>query len=104
MKKTTWNVCYSHVDKEEASIGETDRRGFIVEDVGLREAISHMTDDMDKVACYGFSSEPPCGGNLWIIVNGRNWRTGDGIENTLHCSEPITVASWRRIMRLVKGG
>lgn len=105
MKKTTWSVCYSHVNEEEAEIGETDRRGFIVEDVDLSTAIAYMKDEMDEVSDYGSSCWPVHGGRgAWICVNGRNWRTGDNIENTLHCRDNITAASWERVMRLVKKG
>lgn len=64
--------------------------GYTVEDVGLREALSH---------CY-----PQENCDRWFReIDGRmNYSTGETEIRSLHPLRTITAASYRRLMRLLR--
>lgn len=84
-----FNVTYEIVTPKSAEQGDVAARGFIVEDVSLREALRECDPTQDS-------------GSWFDEVDGRtNYRTGAVETRSLHPPRSITKASYRRLARLL---
>lgn len=99
----TFNVTYEIVTPESAEDGDAEERGFICEDVSLREAIEAVrqtrTNAVDGVECI----EPAGSADFrWItIVNGMEYETGAQESRSIHIPDNVTNATRHRIARLL---
>jgi len=101
-----FNVTYEIVTDESAEHGDADERGFIGENMSLRDAIEAVretrTNQVDGVECIEASEYP--GNNFrWItVVNGREFDTSAQESRSLHLPDQVTGATRGRILRLLK--
>lgn len=95
-----FDLTYEWVNEEEACHGGTDRRGYLAEDLNLRQAIELFTEGMSEVQVVE-ASESPVTCPRWVSAFGRNWRTGDSVTNSLHFPDDLSAGSRRRICRLL---
>lgn len=98
----TFSVTYERVNEEEGSIGDTDRRGYLGEDLSLRDALKLMGEDIDSTACVEFSKSPLSSfSHAWLSQTGRHYATWDSVTNSLHPSTPLSAATWKRIKAML---
>ena len=103
--QTGWNVTFEIVTEESAEHGDADSRGFISENVGLRDAIDSLfetrTCHIDGVSSIE-ANEYPVTDPRWITVNNsREYLTGDYESRSIHFPDPVTPASRRRVAKLI---
>jgi hypothetical protein len=105
MKK--FSVTFERWDEESVEIGDTDDRGFVIENVSLREAMQSGLD-------YRFPSwAGACEANdsrhenaRWLTFDNWNEGTRERIETgiieqrSLHIPDNVTPSSRKRIARL----
>jgi hypothetical protein len=100
-----FNVTYETVTPESAEQGECDDRGFIAENVSLREAVHYVqdtrTNHVDGVEAIECDSSPAVRPRWVTIVNGMEYETGAQESRSLHIPEQVTDATARRIARLL---
>jgi hypothetical protein len=103
--KALFSVTYEVVTPESAEAGEADERGYIAENVSLRDALKdvHATR-----TCHVDSPESieadcsPMHRSRWVTVtNGAEFLTGAHESRSIHFPEGITAATARRLARLV---
>lgn len=102
--KNSWNVTYEIWDEESSEIGETDEKGFVVEDVSFKEAL-------EEVGGIHASYEPDSSGDgskvRWLTNDSYNegtheyFTTGREEQRSLHIPEHITPSSRKRICKLL---
>lgn len=100
---TLFSVTYEKWGEEAIEAGDTDDRGYVAKDIGLREAITlTLSTDSNKCEQTGIeANEWPVRGPRWITVNnGADWIEGIAESRSLHIPEHVTNASRRRICRL----
>jgi hypothetical protein len=92
-----WHVTYETWTEEDAEYGDTDDRGFVLEDVSLREAIE---------ACGGeHASYEPSSSNhkdaRWLTNDNykEDFTSGATEQRSLHIPDHITPSSRLRLMR-----
>ena len=98
-----FDVTYETWDDESLESGD---KGFISRNERLRDAVSELMQsspftDTREIAtnCW-----PDNGTSTWITVyNGTDWETGETTNKSLHRPDGISNASWRRIVKLIKG-
>lgn len=95
-----FNLTYELVDEDEAEAGDTYRRGYLAEELTLRQAVDSLTEGISEVQVVE-ASEYPVDHPSWVTVQGTNWLTGDSVSNSLHFPDHLTGASRRRICRLL---
>lgn len=83
-----FSVTYEVWTEADIEAGETYDRGYVVEGVGLREALDH---------CY-----PQENAGRWFseVDDRLNYRTGEREIRALHPPRAITRASYARLVRL----
>jgi hypothetical protein len=93
MRQKQFNVTYEIITHESAADGDAAERGFIVEDVSLREAV----EELGGVA-WGDG-----GGGDWFTnyEYGTDYMTGAVEVRSLHPPDTITAASLGRLARLL---
>lgn len=100
------SVTYSKVTEESAAEGDFSETGFRCEECTLRDAITgwqaYLSEDIDETESIEPSEYPPTSGRWWISVNGRNWKTGESVTNSLHFPEHISNASRLRVLHLLQ--
>lgn len=100
-----FNVTYEIVTDESAEQGDCEERGFISENVSLRDALDDVSATRTSRCDGVISIEPSCsdtGQARWITVdNGMEFETGAYESRSLHIPAHVTVASRRRIARLM---
>ncbi len=99
---TTFNVTYDIVTKESAEYGDAEERGFIGEDLPLRDAIFKVcrtrTNAVDSVSAIEWSGSD----KRWITIdNGMEYLTGAYESRSLHFPDNVTMATRQRIGRLI---
>lgn len=103
--KPLFSVTYEIVTPESAEDGEAAERGYIAENVSLRDAVKdfHATR-----TCHVDSREAieadcsPMHRPRWVTVtNGIEFLTGEQESRSIHFPERITAASARRLARLL---
>ena len=100
-----FNVTYEIVTQESAESGDADERGFIAENVSLRDALDYVfgtrTAYVEGVACVE-ANEYPVQSPEWITVyNGMEYETGAHENRSIHFPCNMTTASRIRIARLM---
>jgi hypothetical protein len=102
-----FSVTYERWDDDAVEAGDTDERGFIIEDVSLRDAMQLGLEYRDPSwagACEASSSNH--GAARWLTFYDWNEGTRERIETgivemrSLHIPEGVTPASRRRIASL----
>lgn len=100
-----FNVTYEITTPESAENGDSEETGFIVQDVGLREAIEAVqgtrTSGVDGVECIE-ANDSDIGAARWITVsNGMEFETGATESRSIHIPDNVTRASRIRIARIL---
>lgn len=100
-----FDVTYQIVTPESAEHGDVEERGFIIENVSLREAIDYLFQTRTS-RCDGITAieadEWPVTDPRWITVyNGMEYETGDYESRSIHMPDNITPSSARRIAKLL---
>jgi hypothetical protein len=92
-----FDVTYEIWTPEDCEIGDTDDRGFVVESVSLREAMSEMEYHADAADCW------PVQAPRWFTHSNydENFETGARESRSLHLPNHLTEASRMRIARLL---
>jgi hypothetical protein len=98
-------VTYEIVTEESAADGDAAERGFICEDVGLRDAIEAFTgtrtnrlDSGDGVEAN--NSQIDCA-RWFTMYNGMEYETGEYESRSIHLPDQCTASTRRRIARLL---
>lgn len=94
-----FNVTFETITPESAEHGDVESRGFVAENIPLREAIDELGYGGD--GCE--ANECPVTDPRWITVYRVNEDYGTGeIENrSLHFPDDMTAASKRRLCKLL---
>jgi len=104
-----FSVTYERWTEADTEIGDTDDRGFVIEDVSLRDAIQLGLEYREPSwagACEADSSNPRT--TRWLTFydwnNGTReyYETGVVEQRSLHIPDGITPSSRKRIHRLFK--
>lgn len=92
-----FSVTYEIWTPEDIDHGETDNRGFVVEDVSLRDAARHMEYRANE------ANEWPVTSPRWLTHDNfsENYQTGATESRSLHFPANLTSASRLRIARLL---
>lgn len=98
-----FNVTYELTTNESAADGDAAERGFIGQDVSLREAFGLVLETRTshcERSCIQ-ADEWPIRAPRWItVMNGADWIEGIAEDRALHIPENATDATRRRIARL----
>jgi len=97
---TLFDVTYEIFTPESAAEGDADERGFISENVSLRDAMQDLhatrTNEVDGVESIECDTSP-----RWVTVcNGMEYLTGATESRSLHIPDSVSDATARRIARL----
>ena len=99
-----FNVTYERYTPESLEHGDAESRGYLVESVGLREALEYIRDEpssrcsLDCVA----PSASWADGTRWINwYYSADYETGEALTLALHFPPTITTASKARLIRLL---
>ena len=99
-----FSVTYEIVTPESAENGDAEERGFIVQDATLREALDAVGNTRTS-ACGGVEAIEPNSSHGhfdWItIYNGMEHETGAQESRSLHIPGSVTMASRKRIAKLL---
>ena len=102
-----FSVTFERWNEEAAEIGETDDRGFIIENVSLRDAIQQGLEYRDPSwagSCEASDSRHEFARWLtfhnWNDCTRENLETGIEESRSLHIPDCITPSSRKRIARL----
>lgn len=97
MKK--FNVTYEIITEESAQAADAEERGFLLEDVSLRDAINEVCNHgYIEASCYPIKHSP----YVWFTAYGEMDMHDGSYENrSLHCPKNITPSSHRRVARLL---
>lgn len=100
-----FSVTYEVWDEDAVEYGDTDERGYELEDGTLREAIDAVTSTRTNAVDSIESIEPNNSvieDARWITINnGMEFETGAFESRSLHIPNCVTSASRRRIARLL---
>lgn len=100
-----FSVTYEIVTPESAECGDVEERGFIDENMSLRDALqavgqtrTNEVGGVDDIACDSYPAIAP----RWVtITNGMEYRTGAVESRSIHFPANLTPATRRRIARLL---
>jgi hypothetical protein len=102
--KKEWNTTYERWTEADTEAGETNDKGFSLENVTIREAI----EDVGGVNASYSANEYPVTGNVrWLTNNSYNegtheyFTTGIEEQRSLHIPDHITPSSRLRLARLL---
>ncbi len=95
-----FSVTYEIVTYESAEDGEAAEQGYIVQDVGLREAIGELNGAAVQPSCYPFD---PSYSYVWFstVDADIDYRTGESEYRSLHLPATLTSSTRLRIARLL---
>jgi hypothetical protein len=106
-KMLGFSVTFERVSEESAMRGDCEERGFVIENVSLRDAISLGLEYQDpSYAGFCEADEWPVRSPSWLTFHKWNDGTADyyetGVEESrsLHIPKNVTTASRVRIARL----
>jgi len=102
----SFNVTYEIVTDESAENGDAQERGFIAENISLREAIENLSAASNscelasiEADCWPISRDNP---PRWITYQyGRDWESGEFESRSIHFPRGITGSSAIRVARLL---
>lgn len=100
-----FNVTYDIVTEESASEGDVEERGFVSENVRLRDALCDVRQTRTN-ECGGptavEASDSRVNEARWItITNGMEFLTGAVESRSLHIPDAVTASTRVRIARLL---
>lgn len=100
-----FNITYEIVAQESAAEGDVEERGFIGQDLSLREAINLVFETRTS-ACGGIecveANQYPVIDPDWITVyHGMEYETGAQESRSIHLPRSVTPSSKMRIARLM---
>jgi len=101
-----FNVTYEIVTPESAEQGDAEERGFIAENVSLREAIQLINETRTchvggQTAVEASATGDPASADWFTIYNGMEYMTGASENRSLHFPNYITGASRGRLFKLL---
>lgn len=101
-----FNVTFEIVTDESAENGDAQERGFIAENISLREAIDRLSASSNScdLASIDADSWPISRDNppRWITYQyGRDWESGEFESRSIHFPRGITGSSAIRVARLL---
>jgi hypothetical protein len=110
---TGFSVTFERWSHDDIDIGDTDDRGFIIENVSLRDAMQ-LGLEYNEPSCSGFCepSDSRVQNARWLSFHEWNHYTRENLETgitenrSLHFPQSLTESSRRRICRLfgIKSG
>lgn len=94
-----FSITYEIITHESAEEGDAADEGFVVENVTLGEALSHISTPLTP-SRHPFDPSHPY---TWFntIDADVDYRTGDGEHRALHLPRNLTTSTRQRIARLV---
>jgi hypothetical protein len=101
-----FNVTFEIVTDESAENGDAQERGFIAENVSLRDAIDGLSASSNSCELASIEADswpiscdnPP----RWITYHyGRDWESGEFESRSVHFPRGVTGSSAIRIARLL---
>ena len=99
-----YDVTFERYTPESLEHGDVESRGYLVEAVGLREALEYIRDEPSSrcaLECVEPSASWP-EGTRWISwYYGADYETGESLDLSLHFPANITTASKSRLIRLL---
>lgn len=101
-----FSVTFERWTPDDIDAGETDSRGFVVQDASLRDALAECGDRPEWARATG-ADEWPVRSPRWFTFDGWNDGTRESIEDgirenrALHIPDGVTPSSRRRIARLL---
>ena len=96
-----FSVSYDIVTPESAEDGDAAERGYVAENVSLRDALQDFTRGRTSLADGGDGLE--IGGDWHTYRHGMEFETGAYETRYLHFPRTITPASHARLVRLLRG-
>ena len=94
-----FSVCFEIVTQGSAKHGDADERGYISQNVSLREALKDFTSTRTNECDGGDGLE--CSGDWFTYYNGMEYLTGAFESRSLHPPRNITASSFNRLSRLL---
>jgi len=94
-----YSVTYEIITEESAEHGDAEERGFISEGVSLRDAIDDLMSVSADVSCIeaNDSYDP-----YWVtFCYAMHFATGDYENRSLHLPRNLSLATRKRIVRLL---
>ena len=99
-----FSVTYEIVTQESADYGDTDSRGYIAEDVSLRDALQYVTETRTN-ECGGIesiSADSSHGRPRWVTVqNSMEYTSGAYESRSIHIPSNVSDSTASRIARLL---
>lgn len=100
---TGFNVTFERWDEVSVEAGDTDDRGFVIEDVSLTDAVRLGLEARYPSWCtLPEPSDSRISHARWLTFGGyeETWRSGVEESRSLHIPESVTPSSRKRIARL----
>jgi len=102
---TKFSVTYEIVTPQSAADGDVEDRGYVGQDLSLRDAIEMVcatrTSWVDGVECI--EANYTGASFSWItVINGTEFETGAQESRSLHIPSEVTPSSRRRILSLLR--
>lgn len=96
--QSKFSVTYEIITEESAQNGDFAESGFLLENVGLREAIKEFHVGYVKPSCSPIQHNP----YVWFTAYGEmNISDGSYENRSLHCPKNITPSSHKRVAQLI---
>lgn len=96
MPKARFSVTYEIVTHESAEYGDAAERGYVCEDVTLRDALA------DFWPGYVEADSWPTARPRWLTATSEeDFRTGEQESRSFHIPPNVTASSARRVARLL---
>lgn len=97
-----FTVTYEVITQESAEYGEAEERGFIGEDLTLRDALANFHATRTNRCDGGDGLE--VNGDWLTMHNGMEYETGAYESRSLHLPRTLTAASRLRLIRYLRTG
>lgn len=96
-----FSVTWERVNDAEATEGDTMRRGFVIRDVSLHDAVQACEREQcpmsETASTYASDSEPRMA--RWYSAEIREWESGDTLTLSVHFPDSTTGSSRARLCR-----
>lgn len=102
----TFNVTYETWTTEDLEIGDTDNKGFLAQDVSLRDALYEIRQTGGNAGCPGYGGVERSGRSWYFMAgtSGDSYETDESTDAAIHADPSITESSLGRIDRLIQSG